>query len=78
MTEVAHRKPGLLTRVAYGIGGAAGGIKNNGFEYVLLLFTGALGWGWANGLILGMGRNMSTGMGNLNNKNQNQAGQKPS
>lgn len=38
MTEVAHRKPGLLTRIAYGIGGAAGGIKNNGFEYVLLLF----------------------------------------
>lgn len=34
----APRKPGLLTRIAYGIGGAAGGIKNNGFEYVLLLF----------------------------------------
>lgn len=34
----AHRMPGLLTRIAYGIGGAAGGIKNNGFEYVLLLF----------------------------------------
>ena len=32
------RKPGLLTRIAYGIGGAAGGIKNNGFDYVLLLF----------------------------------------
>ncbi|MEQ8556968.1 MAG: MFS transporter [Henriciella sp.] len=32
------RKPGLATRLAYGIGGAAGGIKNNGFEYVLLLF----------------------------------------
>lgn len=31
-------KPGLGTRLAYGIGGAAGGIKNNGFEYVLLLF----------------------------------------
>ena len=29
---------GLPTRVAYGIGGAAGGIKNNGFDYVLLLF----------------------------------------
>lgn len=41
MTETAlpaHRKPGLLTRIAYGIGGAAGGIKNNGFDYVLLLF----------------------------------------
>ena len=31
-------KPGLLTRIAYGVGGAAGGIKNNGFDYVLLLF----------------------------------------
>ena len=28
----------MLTRIAYGIGGAAGGIKNNGFDYVLLLF----------------------------------------
>lgn len=33
-----HKTPGLATRLAYGIGGAAGGIKNNGFEYVLLLF----------------------------------------
>lgn len=33
-----HRAPGFLTRLAYGVGGAAGGIKNNGFEYVLLLF----------------------------------------
>lgn len=32
------RKPGLATRLAYGIGGAAGGIKNNGFDFVLLLF----------------------------------------
>ena len=31
-------KLGLLTRLAYGVGGAAGGIKNNGFDYVLLLF----------------------------------------
>ena len=31
-------KPSLATRIAYGVGGAAGGIKNNGFEYVLLLF----------------------------------------
>jgi len=41
MAEAAlatHRKPGLLTRIAYGVGGAAGGIKNNGFDYVLLLF----------------------------------------
>ncbi|MEL6415731.1 MAG: MFS transporter [Pseudomonadota bacterium] len=34
----APHTPGLLTRIAYGIGGAAGGIKNNGFDYVLLLF----------------------------------------
>lgn len=33
-----YQKPGLLTRIAYGVGGAAGGIKNNGFDYVLLLF----------------------------------------
>ena len=33
-----HKAPGFLTRLAYGVGGAAGGIKNNGFEYVLLLF----------------------------------------
>jgi GPH family glycoside/pentoside/hexuronide:cation symporter len=39
MTEaVTYHKPGILTRIAYGIGGAAGGIKNNGFDYVLLLF----------------------------------------
>jgi glycoside/pentoside/hexuronide:cation symporter, GPH family len=31
-------KPGLFTRMAYGVGGAAGGIKNNGFDYVLFLF----------------------------------------
>jgi Na+/melibiose symporter-like transporter len=31
-------KLGLFTRIAYGVGGAAGGIKNNGFDYVLLLF----------------------------------------
>lgn len=36
MTEL--KKPGLATRLAYGIGGAAGGIKNNGFEYSLLIF----------------------------------------
>ena len=39
MTEaIVHQKPGILTRIAYGVGGAAGGIKNNGFDYVLLLF----------------------------------------
>jgi len=37
-TTLSARKPSVLTRIAYGIGGAAGGIKNNGFEYVLLLF----------------------------------------
>ncbi len=31
-------KPSLATRIAFGIGGAADGIKNNGFEYVLLFF----------------------------------------
>ncbi len=36
-TATPH-SPGLLTRIAYGVGGAAGGIKNNGFDYVLLLF----------------------------------------
>jgi len=29
------RKPSLLTRIAYGIGGAASGVKNTGFEYCL-------------------------------------------
>lgn len=33
-----QNNPGLLTRLAYGVGGAAGGIKNNGFDYVLLIF----------------------------------------
>ncbi|MEM1151548.1 MAG: MFS transporter [Pseudomonadota bacterium] len=36
--QQGQTKPGFLTRIAYGIGGAAGGIKNNGFDYVLLLF----------------------------------------
>lgn len=38
MSEAQARAPGMLTRIAYGIGGAAGGVKNNGFDYVLLLF----------------------------------------
>ncbi|MEM1035181.1 MAG: MFS transporter [Pseudomonadota bacterium] len=38
MSETATHQPGLLTKIAYGIGGAAGGVKNNGFDYVLLLF----------------------------------------
>lgn len=37
-TDTMPQTPGLLTRIAYGVGGAAGGIKNNGFDYVLLLF----------------------------------------
>lgn len=31
-------KPGLFTRLSFGIGGAADGIKNNGFDYALLFF----------------------------------------
>lgn len=38
MTTATAAKPNLLTRVSFGIGGAAEGIKNNGFEYVLLFF----------------------------------------
>ena len=38
METVQVPKPGLLTRIAYGIGGAASGVKNNGFEYFLLLY----------------------------------------
>ncbi len=38
MAASATGKPSLATRLAFGIGGAADGIKNNGFEYVLLFF----------------------------------------
>lgn len=38
MVTAQPQTPGLFTRIAYGVGGAAGGIKNNGFDYVLLLF----------------------------------------
>lgn len=38
MATASGPKLGLPTRIAYGVGGAAGGIKNNGFDYVLLLF----------------------------------------
>ncbi|MBK8198942.1 MAG: MFS transporter [Acidobacteria bacterium] len=38
MTTSTASKPSLFTRIAFGIGGAAEGIKNNGFEYVLLFF----------------------------------------
>lgn len=33
-----NRKPGFLTKLAYGFGAAADGTKNNGFEYFLLIF----------------------------------------
>ncbi|MFN3312420.1 MAG: MFS transporter [Hyphomonas sp.] len=35
---VVQKKPSLFTRVSFGIGGAADGIKNNGFDYALLFF----------------------------------------
>jgi glycoside/pentoside/hexuronide:cation symporter, GPH family len=38
MTTATAAKPSLLTRLSFGIGGAASGIKDNGFEYVLLFF----------------------------------------
>ena len=38
MTTATAAKPSLLTRLAFGIGGAADGIKNNGMEYALLFF----------------------------------------
>ena len=38
MTTAIAAKPNLLTRISFGIGGAAEGIKNNGFDYVLLFF----------------------------------------
>lgn len=38
MTTATAAKPSLFTRLAFGIGGAADGIKNNGFEYALLFF----------------------------------------
>jgi Na+/melibiose symporter-like transporter len=56
MTETVAATPklGVLTRIAFGVGGAAGGIKNNGFDYVLLLFysqiLGLPGW-WVAGAI---------------------------
>lgn len=31
-------KPGWVTRIAFGLGGVAEGVKNNGFEYFLLLY----------------------------------------
>ncbi|MEZ5955088.1 MAG: MFS transporter [Hyphomonas sp.] len=36
--SVKSDKPGLLTQLAFGIGGMAEGVKNNGFDYFLLFF----------------------------------------
>ena len=38
MTTATAAKPSLFTRLSFGIGGAASGIKDNGFEYDLLFF----------------------------------------
>lgn len=38
MAASATGKPSLFTRISFGIGGAADGIKNNGFDYALLFF----------------------------------------
>lgn len=38
MAEAAVRKAGIWTKLAYGSGAAANGIKNNGFEYFLLFY----------------------------------------
>ena len=40
MAEAVGRKPGVLTKLAYGIGAVGDGVKNNGFEYFLLLYYG--------------------------------------
>ena len=40
MAEAAARKAGIWTKLAYGFGAVADGIKNNGFEYFLLLYYG--------------------------------------
>ena len=38
MADAAARKAGIWTKLAYGSGAAANGIKNNGFEYFLLFY----------------------------------------
>lgn len=38
MAEASARKPGIWTKLAYGFGSVADGIKNNGFEYFLLFY----------------------------------------
>lgn len=40
MAEAPARKAGIWTKLAYGFGAVADGIKNNGFEYFLLLYYG--------------------------------------
>ena len=40
MAEASARKAGIWTKLAYGFGAVADGIKNNGFEYFLLLYYG--------------------------------------
>ncbi|MEM6653782.1 MAG: MFS transporter, partial [Pseudomonadota bacterium] len=38
MAGASERKAGIWTKLAYGSGAAANGIKNNGFEYFLLFY----------------------------------------
>ena len=38
MTDATAPKPGVLTKLAYGAGAVADGVKNNGFEYFLLFY----------------------------------------
>jgi len=38
MAAGSQGKPSLVTRIAFGIGGAADGVKNNGMDYMLLFF----------------------------------------
>ncbi|MEM9571294.1 MAG: MFS transporter [Pseudomonadota bacterium] len=38
MADAASRKAGIWTKIAYGSGAAANGIRNNGFEYFLLFY----------------------------------------
>lgn len=40
MSEAVARKPGIWTKLAYGFGAVADGVKTNGFEYFLLLYYG--------------------------------------
>ncbi|MEL7112265.1 MAG: MFS transporter [Pseudomonadota bacterium] len=40
MAEANARKPGIWTKLAYGFGAVGDGVKNNGFEYFLLLYYG--------------------------------------